>query len=212
MDEKDRHILALERDLRVKSETLQTTIEELETSNEEIMSANEELQSTNEELQSTNEELETSKEELQSVNEELVTVNTELQQKMEGLARANNDMNNLLAGTGIGVLFVDHQLHIQRFTPATTQIINLIQTDIGRPVSDLVSNLAGYNRLGEDVRSVLDSLIPRETEVQTRDGHWYLMRILPYRTVENVIEGAVLTFVDIAAQKRAECGTGAARA
>lgn len=203
-DEKDRHIAALERELRIKSETLQTTIEELETSNEELKSTNEELQSTNEELQSTNEELETSKEELQSVNEELVTVNTELQQKMEGLSRANNDMNNLLAGTGIGMLFVDHQLHIQRFTPATTQIINLIQTDIGRPVSDLVSNLAGYDRLGQDVKSVLDSLIPRETEVQTRDGHWYLMRILPYRTVENVIEGAVLTFVDIAAQKRAE--------
>jgi two-component system CheB/CheR fusion protein len=203
-DEKDRHIVGLERELRMKSETLQTTIEELETSNEELKSTNEELQSTNEELQSTNEELETSKEELQSVNEELVTVNTELQQKMEGLSRANNDMNNLLAGTGIGMLFVDHQLHIQRFTPATTQIINLIQTDIGRPVSDLVSNLAGYDRLGQDVRSVLDNLIPREAEVQTRDGHWYLMRILPYRTAENVIEGAVLTFVDIAAQKRAE--------
>jgi two-component system CheB/CheR fusion protein len=204
LDEKDRHILSLERELRVKSETLQTTIEELETSNEEIKSANEELQSTNEELQSTNEELETSKEELQSVNEELVTVNTELQQKMDGLARANNDMNNLLAGTGIGMLFVDHQLHIQRFTPAMTQIIKLIQSDVGRPVSDLVSNLAHYDRLGQDVRGVLDSLIPREAEVQTRENHWYLMRILPYRTVENVIEGAVLTFVDIRAQKRAE--------
>jgi two-component system CheB/CheR fusion protein len=203
-DEKDRHIAALERELRIKTETLQTTVEELETSNEELKSTNEELQSTNEELQSTNEELETSKEELQSVNEELVTVNTELQQKMEGLSRANNDMNNLLAGTGIGMLFVDHQLRIQRFTPATTQLIKLIQTDIGRPVSDLVSNLADYDRLGEDVKSVLDSLIPREAEVQTRDGHWYLMRVLPYRTVENVIEGAVLTFVDIAAQKRAE--------
>jgi PAS domain-containing protein len=203
-DGKDHYIAQLEREVHVKSERLQTTIEELETSNEELKSTNEELQSTNEELQSTNEELETSKEELQSVNEELVTVNTELQQKMEGLSRANNDMNNLLAGTGIGMLFVDHQLHIQRFTPATTRIINLIQSDIGRPVSDLVFNLAGYNRLGEDVKAVLDSLIPRESEVQTRDGHWYLMRILPYRTVDNVIEGAVLTFVDIAAQKRAE--------
>jgi two-component system CheB/CheR fusion protein len=133
-DEKDRHIAALERELRLKSETLQSTIEELEASNEE-------LQSTNEELQSSNEEFETSKEELQSVNEELVTVNTELQQKMEGLSRANSDMNNLLAGTGIGMLFVDHQLRIQRFTPPTTQVINLIQTDVGRPVSDLVPNL-----------------------------------------------------------------------
>ena len=144
-------------------EEQEATNEELRSANEEIMSSNEELQSTNEELetakeelQSTNEELETSKEELQSVNEELVTVNTELQQKMEGLSRANNDMNNLLAGTGIGMLFVDHQLRIQRFTPATTQIINLIQTDIGRPVSDLVSNLAGYDRLGQDVKAVLD--------------------------------------------------------
>jgi len=134
-DEKDHHIAALERDLRTKTETLQTTVEELEAANEELKSTNEELQSTNEELQSTNEELETSKEELQSVNEELVTVNTELQQKMEGLARANNDMNNLLAGTGIGMLFVDHDLRIQRFTPAITQIINLIQSDLGRPVS-----------------------------------------------------------------------------
>jgi two-component system CheB/CheR fusion protein len=203
-DEKDRHITALERELRIKTETVQTTVEELETSNEELKSTNEELQSTNEELQSTNEELETSKEELQSVNEELVTVNTELQQKMDGLSRANNDMNNLLAGTGIGMLFVDHQLHIQRFTPATTQIIKLIQTDVGRPVSDLVSNLANYDRLGQDVKTVLDSLISREAEVQTRDGDWYLMRILPYRTIENVIEGAVLTFVDIRGQKRAE--------
>ena len=99
---------------------------------------------------------------------------------------------------------MDHLLHIQRFTPATTQIIKLIQTDIGRPVSDLVSNLAGYDHLGEDVKAVLDSLVPREAEVQTRDGRWYLMRVLPYRTVDNVIEGAVLTFVDIGAQKRAE--------
>lgn len=203
-DEKDRRIAALERELRIKSETLQTTIEELETSNEELSSTNEELQSTNEELQSTNEEMETSKEELQSVNEELVTVNNELQQKMDSLSRANNDMSNLLTGTGIGMLFVDYQLHIQPFTPAITQIINLIQTDLGRPVSDLVSNLVSYDRLGEDVKAVLDTLVSREAEVQTRSGRWYLMRILPYRTSENVIEGAVLTFVDINAQKRAE--------
>jgi two-component system CheB/CheR fusion protein len=206
-DARDARIAALERELRMKGETLQTTVEELETSNEELKSANEELQSTNEELQSTNEELETSKEELQSVNEELVTVNTELQKKIEGLSRVNNDMNNLLAGTGIGMLFVDHQLHIQRFTPATTQIINLIHTDVGRPVSDLVSNLVAYDNLEADVKSVLDTLVPREAEVKTRSGHWYLMRILPYRTSDNVIEGAVITFVDIAAQKRAESRT-----
>jgi two-component system CheB/CheR fusion protein len=203
-DEKDHYIATIERELRIKTDTLQTTVDELETSNEELKSTNEELQSTNEELQSTNEELETSKEELQSVNEELVTVNTELQQKIEGLSRANNDMNNLLAGTGIGMLFVDHQLCIQRFTPAATQIIKLIQTDIGRPVSDLVSNLANYDHLGEQVKKVLDNLIPTEAEVRTRDGRWYLLRILPYRTTENMIEGAVLTFVEIGAQKRAE--------
>lgn len=203
-DEKDVHIASLERELRLKTESLQTTVEELEASNEELKSTNEELQSTNEELQSTNEELETSKEELQSVNEELTTVNNELQEKMEGLARANNDMNNLLAGTGIGMLFVDHSLHIQRFTPAITQIINLIHSDVGRPVGDLVSNLVDYDHLGEHVKAVLDTLIPRESEVRVKAGNWYQMRILPYRTIENVIEGAVLTFTDIGAQKRAE--------
>ncbi len=199
---KDRHIAALERELRVKAEYLQTTIEELETANEELKSTNEELQSTNEELQSTNEELETSKEELQSVNEELVTVNSELQQKIDDLSRANNDMNNLLSGTGVGTIFVDHQLRIQRFTPAAIEIVNLIQTDIGRPVGHIASNLTNYDRLVEDAKAVLDTLIPREAEVHTAAGQWYLMRILPYRTVENVIEGAVLTFVKITDQKR----------
>jgi two-component system CheB/CheR fusion protein len=123
------------------------------------------MQSVNEELQSTNEELETSKEELQSVNEELATVNTELQQKVADLSRANNDMNNLLAGTGIGTIFVDHQLRIQRFTPAITQVINLILTDVGRPVGHIVSNLAGYDRLVEDVQSVLNTLESKEIEV-----------------------------------------------
>jgi PAS domain S-box-containing protein len=140
--------------LRAKEEYLQTTNEELATSNEELKSANEEMQSVNEELQSTNEELETSKEELQSVNEELGTVNTELQNKVADLSRSNNDMNNLLAGTGIGTIFVDYQLRIQRFTPTVTQVINLILTDVGRPVSHIVSNLVGYDRLAADVREV----------------------------------------------------------
>src|SRR5439155_10630929 len=171
-----------------------------ETSSEELKSSNEELQSSNEELQSTNEELETSKEELQSVNEELVTVNTELQKKIDELSQANDDMNNLLAGTGVGTIFVDENLRIQRFTPAATQIINLIPTDVGRPVGDLVSRMVAYEHLVEDVKGVLDTLIPREAEVQTREGQWYLMRILPYRTMENVIAGAVLTFVEITQQ------------
>jgi two-component system CheB/CheR fusion protein len=194
-------VTMLERELRAKQEYLQAIIEELETANEELKSINEELQSSNEELQSTNEELETSKEELQSVNEELVTVNTELQKKIEELSRANNDMNNLLAGTGIGTLFVDQHLRIQRFTPAATRIINFIQTDVGRPVSDIVSQLVGYDRLVPDVQEVLNTLIPKEAQVQTRDGQWFQMRIQPYRTLENVIEGAVLTFVEITEQK-----------
>jgi two-component system CheB/CheR fusion protein len=169
----------------------------LETSNEELKSASEEMQSVNEELQSVNEELETSKEELQSVNEELMSVNSELQNKVLDLSRANNDMNNLLAGTGIATIFVDFQLRILRFTPTATQIINLIQSDVGRPVAHIVSNLVGYDRLLEDAQAVLDTLIPKEIDVQTQVGKWYTMRILPYRTLDNVIEGAVITFVDI---------------
>jgi two-component system, chemotaxis family, CheB/CheR fusion protein len=195
-------IAALQQELRAKEEYLQSTIEEMETSGEELRSANEEMQSVNEELQSANEELETSKEELQSVNEELATVNAELQQRVTDLSRANNDMNNLLAGTGIGTIFVDHQLRIQRFTPAVTQVINLIQTDAGRPVGHIVSNLTGYTRLVEDVKVVLDTLSPREVEVETSAGNSYVLRIRPYRTLENVIEGAVITFFDITEMKR----------
>ncbi len=200
-EDPDTRIATLTRELRAKEEYLQATNEELETSNEELRSTNEELQSTNEELQSANEELETSKEELQSVNEELSTVNAELQAKVADLTRANNDMHNVLAGTGIATIFVDHQLRIVRFTPATTEIINLIQGDIGRPVSHIVSNLRGYSTLAEDARVVLDTLVPKKADVQTVEGRWYTMHIQPYRTTENVIEGAVLTFVDVTASK-----------
>jgi two-component system, chemotaxis family, CheB/CheR fusion protein len=199
----NRRIAALEQELRNKEEYLQSTLEEMETSNEELKSTNEEMQSVNEELQSTNEELETSKEELQSVNEELATVNAELQNKVTDLSRANNDMNNLLAGTGIATLFVDHQLRIVRFTPSATEMINLIQSDIGRPVAHIVSNLADYDSLVADVQAVLHDLVPREVEVQTRKGVWFLMRIRPYRTLENVIEGAVITFTDVTRNKQA---------
>lgn len=188
--------------LAAKEEYLQTTHQALEATNEALQSSNEELHSVNEELQSTNEELETSKEELQSVNEELATVNAELQTKVADLSRANNDMNNLLAGTGIGTIFVDHELRILRFTPEATRIINLIAADIGRPVSHIVSNLSGYDRLLVDVQSVLDTLVPKEIDVCTVEGKWYAMRIQPYRTLNNVIEGAVLTFVDISESMR----------
>ena len=197
-------IAALKKELRAKEEYLQAANEELETSNEELKSSNEEMQSINEELQSANEELETSREELQSVNEELATVNVELQAKVADLSRVNNDMNNLLAGTGIGTIFVDHRLRILRFTPTATRIVNLIPGDVGRPVGHIVSNLSGYDSLVADVNDVLETLVPRELQVQTIDGKWYTMRILPYRTLENTIEGAVITFVDITELKRAE--------
>lgn len=193
----DARIAELKQELQAKEEYLQSTHEELETSNEEQKSLSEEMQSVNEEFQSTNEELETSKEELQSLNEELATVNAELQTRVADLSRANNDMANLLAGTGIATIFVDHQLRLLRFTPTATQIINLIQSDIGRPVGHIVSNLPGYGTLTADIKAVLATLIPCEAEVQTAAGRWYTMRILPYRTLHNVIEGAVLNFVDI---------------
>jgi two-component system CheB/CheR fusion protein len=153
-------ILALKQELAAKEEFLQFANEELETSNEELKSSNEEMQSMNEELQSTNEELETSKEELQSVNEELATVNVELQTKVTDLSRANNDMNNLLSGTGIATVFVDHQLRILRFTPTASLLINLIQGDVGRPINHIVSNLIGDDNLLADIQKVLDTLIP----------------------------------------------------
>ena len=190
-------ISALQQELRAKEEYLQTANEELETSNEELKSSNEEMQSVNEELQSTNEELETSKEEMQSVNEELATVNGELQTKVADLSRVNNDMNNLLAGTGIATIFVDHQLRILRFTSSATQIINLILSDVGRPVGHIVSNLVGYESMVADMKSVLVTLVPKECEVQTLSGKWYAIRLQPYRTLENVIEGAVISFIDI---------------
>ena len=193
----DARLVALRAELIAKEESLQSTIEELESSGEELKSSSEEMQSVNEELQSTNEELETSKEELQSVNEELATVNTELQTKVFDLSRANNDMNNLLAGTGIGTVFVDFQLRILRFTPAAGIIINLIPTDVGRPVAHVVTNLAGYTSLVADVRAVLDTLAPKEVEVRSLAGRHYTLRIQPYRTLDNVIEGAVITFVDV---------------
>jgi two-component system CheB/CheR fusion protein len=195
--ETDTLILALRQELRAKEDYLRSANEELESSTEELKASNEEMQSVNEELQSSNEELETSKEELQSVNEELATVNAELQTKVTDLTRANNDMNNLLAGTGVGTVFVDHQLRILRFTPAASAIINLIPSDVGRPVAHIVSNLVGYDRLVADTRSVLDSLAAIDTTVQALDGKWYAMHIQPYRTLENVIEGAVISFVDV---------------
>ena len=195
-------IALLTQELQAKEEYLHSANEELEVSNEELKSANEEMQSLNEELQSTNEELETSREELQSVNEELTTVNAELYAKVVDLSRANNDMNNLLAGTGVGTVFVDNNLVIQRFTPAATEVINLIQSDVGRPLGHIVSNLINYNRLVEDVQDVLSTLVTKNIEVSTKKDIWFLMCIRPYRTIENDIEGAVITFTNISEQAK----------
>ncbi|WP_155323428.1 chemotaxis protein CheB [Desulfosarcina ovata] len=196
-------IAELERELQNTRESHQIIVEELESSNEELKSINEEMQSSNEEFQSTNEELESSREELQSLNEELQTVNAELQSKVEELSAVHDDMRNLLNSTEIATIFVDNHMRIRRFTPEATTIINLIQTDIGRPLQHVVSNLS-YKGMIDDLDDVRKNLAPKEVEVQTTNGQWYKMRILPYRTTDNRIDGAVLTFASITEQKKAQ--------
>ena len=183
-------------------------------SNEEFKSSNEELQSTNEELQSTNEELETTKEELQSLNEELITVNAQLQNKFEEAASANDDLKNLVNSTEVATIFLDDELRIKRFTPGASRVSKVIATDIGRPFGDIVSTVR-YDGLLDDARTVLQTLVFKEREVQAEDGHWYLLRIVPYRTSKNLIDGVVLTYLEITAYKRGDtpcgvhCGQGA---
>ncbi|NTV01240.1 MAG: PAS domain-containing protein [Chlorobiaceae bacterium] len=180
-----------------------TVREEMQSSQEELKSTNEELQSANEELQSTNEELTTSKEEMQSLNEELQTVNHELQSKVNELSQANNDMKNLLNSTDIATLFLDESLNIRRFTTRTATIIKLIASDIGRPITDIVTELI-YPSLPDDAREVLQSLVFSEKQVPATDGRWFSVRIMPYRTQENRIDGLVITFNDISLAKRLE--------
>jgi len=205
-----RRIEELEQDLAYTRENLQATIEEMQAANEELKSTNEELQSTNEELQSTNEELETSKEELQSVNEEIVTVNAELQAKIEQLTAVQNDMKNLLESISIGTIFLDNRLALKRFTRDALKVFRLAATDTGRPLADIRSRVPGTDLIA-DARGVLDSLIPVETAVRTSENEWFLVRILPYRTLENVIDGVVMTFSDITALKKAEAEVQEAR-
>jgi two-component system CheB/CheR fusion protein len=201
-NEHDR-IAFLENELAYNKENLQATIEEAQAANEELKSTNEELQSTNEELQSSNEELETSKEELQSLNEETITVNSELNARIEQLSGLQNDMKNLFDNINVGVLFIDHDLIIRRYTRDAVKIYRLIDSDVGRPLGDIKSNIVGDDLLVE-LQRVLDTLIPVERELQTLDGRWYLARIRPYRTLDNVIEGVVLTFSDITERREAE--------
>lgn len=188
--------------LRVRAEA-RNTHEEMQTSQEEFRSANEELQSTNEELQSTNEELTTSKEEMQSLNEELQTVNAELQAKVDELSRASNDMKNLLDSTDIATLFLDKDLHVRRFTQQATKIIKLIPADVGRPVTDLATALR-YPELADDAREVLRKLTAAEKPIGTHDGRWFSVRIMPYRTQDDRIDGVVITFTNITAGRRLE--------
>ena len=188
--------------IHVKAQ-LRATVEQQESQTEELKASNEELQSMNEELRSASEELETSKEELQSVNEELTTINQELKIKVEELSQANSDFKNLMNSTDIGTVFLDRSLRVKLFTPRARDIFNLITADIGRPLSDINSKLI-YDRLLPDIDHVVESLQTAEREVATRDGRWYMMRLLPYRTSEDRINGTVLTFIDITKRKLAE--------
>ncbi|HEY9421984.1 MAG TPA: CheR family methyltransferase, partial [Thermoanaerobaculia bacterium] len=194
----------LEVELRSTKDHLQATLEELESSNEELVSSNEELLSMNEELQSANEELQTSKEELQSVNEELESVNAELRKKVTELNRANSDLQNLFQSTRIATVFVDRELRIKKFTPAATEAFRLIDGDVGRPLGDLAPRFSGVDLAG-DSREVLRTLALLERQVRLEDGSaWYLLRVLPYRTVDDVIDGVVITLLDITELKQAE--------
>ena len=200
----------LKRELEFTKQCLQQTIEEGHASDEELQSTNEELQSSNEEMQSTNEELETTKEELQSLNEELNIVNSELQGKLDALAEAQDDLQNLLNSTEVATIFLDNELRIKRFTTEAKRVSHLIAIDVGRPLSDIVSKLTD-NRLLEDAHNVLQTLVVKERDVQATDGSWFFMRIVPYRTAKNTIDGLVMTFQNINKMKEAEQVVGAAR-
>jgi len=180
---------------------IQSLREENRASSEELQSANEELQSTNEELQSTNEELSTSKEEMQSMNEELQTVNGEMQSKLDDLTLAQSDLKNLLNSTEIAMLFLDKALNVRRFTDRAARIINLRDSDVGRPLSDLTTSLQ-YPSLHDDAHETLRTLIFSEKQIQSNDHRWFSVRIMPYRRLDNMIDGAVMTFVDITATKQ----------
>jgi two-component system CheB/CheR fusion protein len=196
-------IQQLEAEIRQLREQMQVTVEEYESSNEEMKAGNEELLSINEEYRSATEELETSKEELQSVNEELQTVNQELKSKLEEISRAHSDMENLMASSAVATLFLNRELEIQRFTPSVGDIFNIMSSDRGRPIGHLTHRL-DYSQLAGDAQQVLRKLVPVEREVVANDGDWFLVRHRPYRTMEDRIDGVVVTFVNITDIKQAE--------
>ncbi|MEP7123182.1 MAG: CheR family methyltransferase [Byssovorax sp.] len=201
---RDNIVQQLEVELRSTKDSLRTTIEEFKDSTEELKSSNEELVSTNEELQSTNEEMQTSKEELQSINEELQTVNIELHRKVDEVDRVNGDLQNLFASTQIAIIFLDNNLRIQKFSPATKSLFRVIESDVGRPITDIAFTFSD-DRLLDHVHEVLQTLEPREQQVHRAQGDvWYIRRIRPYRSFENTIDGVVITFVDITELKRAQ--------
>jgi two-component system CheB/CheR fusion protein len=200
---KNVRVIELEHELQQFREELQTTREEMQSSQEELKSSNEELQSTNEELQSTNEELTTSREEMQSLNEELQTVNAEQMSKMDDLSRTSNDMRNLLNSTEIVTIFLDNKLHIRRFTPGADKLFKLRQSDVGRPLDDIVTDLI-YPDMTKVARNVLETLVFSEKQITCTNGRWFSVRIMPYRTMEDVICGVVITFADITAFKKLE--------
>jgi two-component system, chemotaxis family, CheB/CheR fusion protein len=199
----DEVVRRLRQELELTQSRLRTVREESDAANEELRAANEELQSINEEYRSTSEELETSKEELQSINEELQTVNSELKLKLEAISRAHSDLQNLLAAADFGTLFLDSNLRIKRFTERATELFSITPSDEGRPISDFSHQLA-YDDLIQDARKVLSDLMPIRREIRSRNDFWYDMRMRPYRTVDNKIDGVVITFVDITERRHTE--------
>jgi two-component system CheB/CheR fusion protein len=199
----DEAVRRLKAELEISQQRLRTMREESDSANEELRASNEELQSINEEYRSTSEELETSKEELQSINEELQTVNSELKSKLELISRANSDLQNLLAATDFGTLFLDSSLNIKRFTDQVRDLFSITTSDEGRPITDFSHQLE-YNDLIKDARTVLGNLTPLRREVRSRKGRWYELRMRPYRTVDDKIDGVVITFVDVTDRKSME--------
>jgi two-component system CheB/CheR fusion protein len=191
--------------LTASKESLQAIVEEHDATNEELTSANEEIESSNEELQSTNEELETAKEELQSTNEELTTLNEELSNRNLEMMQINSDLNNLLSSIQLPIVMVDNSLTVRRATPSAREAFNILQTDVGRPLRELRPNI-DIPDLEEILHDVIDTLRSRERDVTDKEGREYSLRVRPYRTTDNKIDGAVITLVDLDGKKERHAG------